>query len=277
MSPEKSILRLKRVFLYFSVTVYFAILLFPIYWIVVTSIQKGGSINFIPKEITLDNYIRLFQTGKFSIATPLFNSLRVSLTTTVVCILLGVLSAYAFARLKFKGSNALFVLLIFTEMLPPISFLIPFYIIFQRLVLLNKWYGLVIGYTAWLLPITTWILYSYFQSIPKDLEEAARIDGASRVGALFKVILPVALPGIVASTVICFMFSIGEFLLAVTIGMADKAQTLTVNLNMFLTRFGIEYGLLTAMSVITMIFPVIIVLSLQRFVVEGLTKGAVKE
>jgi multiple sugar transport system permease protein len=277
MNPDKAVFRFKRIFLYFSVTVYFVILLFPIYWIFVTSIQTGSSINFIPKAITLQNYLRLFQTGKFSITIPLINSLRVSITTTAVCILLAVLSAYAFARLKFKGSNALFSLLIFTEMLPPISFLIPFYIIFQRLVLLNKRYGLVIGYTAWLLPITTWILFSYFQSIPKDLEEAARIDGASRVGALFKVILPVSLPGIVASTVICFMFSIGEFLLAVTIAMAEKAQTLTVNLNIFLTRYGIEYGLLTAMSMVTMVFPVIIVLSLQRFVVEGLTKGAVKE
>lgn len=277
MRTKSPIFKLKRVFLYLTVTLYVVALLFPIYWILATSLQQSDAINFIPKALTLKNYITIFTSDRFNITVPLLNSLRVSLATTMICIILGVLSAYAFARLKFKGSNILFLILIFTEMLPPIALLIPFFLLYQRLNLFNTWYGLVIGYVAWLLPITTWVLYSYFQSIPKDLEEAARADGATRVGALFKVILPVSAPGIIAATVICFMFSMGEFLFAITVATAEKAHTLTVNMNIFITKFQIEYGYLTATTIITLLFPVVLVLILQRFLIDGLTKGAVKE
>ena len=277
MSKENPIFKLKRVFLYFAVVFYVIAMLFPIYWILVTSFQDSDAVNFVPRILTLRNYITIFTSDRFNIITPLYNSLRVALSTTFICILLGVLSAYAFARLKFKGSNVLFLILIFTEMLPPVALLIPFFLLYQRLHLFNTWYGLVIGYVAWLLPITTWVLYSYFQSIPKDLEEAARADGATRVGALFKIVLPISAPGIIAATVICFMFSMGEFLFAVTVATAEKAQTLTVNMNIFITKFQIEYGYLTATTIVTLLFPVTLVLILQRFLIEGLTKGAVKE
>lgn len=277
MGSKSPVFKLKRILLYFLVIIYVVALLFPIYWILATSLQDAHAINFIPKMLTLKNYITIFTSDRFSIVTPLYNSLRVSLSTTFICILLGVLSAYAFARLRFKGSGTLFMALIFTEMLPPIALLIPFFLLYQRLHLFNTWYGLVIGYVAWLLPITTWVLYSYFQSIPKDLEEAARADGATRVGALFKIILPVSAPGIIAATVICFMFSMGEFLFAITVATAEKAHTLTVNMNIFITKFDIEYGYLTATTIVTLLFPVILVLILQRFLIDGLTKGAVKE
>jgi ABC-type glycerol-3-phosphate transport system permease component len=277
MKEKSPFFKFKRFLLYLIVFLYVVALLFPIYWILVTSLQDGDAISFIPKRFTLANYLTIFTSDRFSIVTPLLNSLRVSLTTTAICILLGILSAYAFARLKFKGSSTLFLILIFTEMLPPIALLIPFFLLYQRLHLFNTWYGLVIGYVAWLLPITTWVLYSYFQSIPKDLEEAARADGATRVGALFKIILPVSAPGIIAATVICFMFSMGEFLFAITVATAEKAHTLTVNMNIFITKFQIEYGYLTATTIITLLFPVILVLILQRFLIDGLTKGAVKE
>ena len=277
MREKSPVFKLKRFLLYLIVLIYVVALLFPIYWILVTSLQDGDAIYFIPRGFTLANYVTIFTSDRFSIVIPLINSLRVSLATTSVCILLGVLSAYAFARLKFKGSNTLFLVLIFTEMLPPIALLIPFFLLYQRLHLFNTWYGLVIGYVAWLLPITTWVLYSYFQSIPKDLEEAARADGATRVGALFKIILPVSAPGIIAATVICFMFSMGEFLFAITVATAEKAHTLTVNMNIFITKFQIEYGYLSATTIITLLFPVILVLILQRFLIDGLKKGAVKE
>jgi len=256
--------------------------LFPIYWIVITSIQKKESLfvrglNFIPREITMINYIDLFTKGKFNVMGALFNSLRVASVTAIICILLGVLAAYSFARLKFKGSGKIFYLLIFTEMLPPISFLIPFYLIFSKINLLNTWYGLVIGYTAWLLPIITWILYGYFKSIPRDLEDAARADGCSRIGALFRIVLPVSTPGIVASGIVCFMFSMGEFLFSLTISTSQKAHTLPVELTVFLSKYGVEYGKITATAVITLIIPIILVLFFQRYLIEGLTKGAVKE
>lgn len=274
--------RLKRIFLYFFVLISIIFFMFPLYWILITSLQEKESLfvrnlSFIPREITLINYIDLFSEGRFNVIGALLNSLRVASITAIVCILLGILSAYSFARLRFKGSSKIFYLLIFTEMLPPISFLIPFYLIFKRIHLLNTWYGLVIGYTAWLLPIITWILYSYFKSIPQDLEDAARADGCSRIGALFRIILPVSAPGIVASGIVCFMFSMGEFLFALTISTSQKAHTLPVELTVFLSKYGVEYGKITATAVLTLMIPVVLVLIFQKYLIEGLTKGAVKE
>lgn len=256
--------------------------LFPVYWIIIASLQESDAlytkdITFIPRNITLSNYIDLFTRGKFYIGSAMINSIRVSLVCTVVCLLLAIFSAYAFARLKFKGSTIFFYGLIFTEMLPPISFLIPFYIIFKRAHLLNTWYGLVVGYTAWLLPIVTWVLYGYFKTIPQDLEDSARIDGCTRVGALFRIVLPVSAPGVVASGIICFVFAMGEFLFALTVLTQEKVRTLPIALTGFVTKFSIEYGKITASAVLTFIFPIIFVLIFQRYLVKGLTSGAVKE
>ncbi|GAH12315.1 unnamed protein product, partial [marine sediment metagenome] len=150
-------------------------------------------------------------------------------------------------------------------------------LIFKKVHLLNTWYGLVIGYTAWLLPIIIWILYSYFKSIPQDLEDAARVDGCSRIGSLFRIALPVSAPGIIASGIVCFMLSIGEFIFALIICTNQTAHTLPVELTLFLSKHGIEYVKITAAAILTLMIPVLLVLIFQKYLVEGLTKGAVKE
>jgi multiple sugar transport system permease protein len=272
----------KRLMLYFFVTLTMLFFLFPFYWILITSIQPKGQLylptpNFIPRNITIDNFISVLGGGKVNIAIALKNSLVVAVATTAVCIIFGIFAAYAFARLKFKGSNMVFIALIFVEMLPPVALLIPFYLIFKQLSLTNTLQGLIIMQTSWLLPIVTWILYSYFKTIPKDLEDSARIDGASKVGALVKIIVPLSLPGVVSSAVICFVFSMGEFMGAMAIINVQKVQTLPLALAQFVTKYSIEYGNITASAVLTIIFPVIFVLVFQRYIIKGLTAGAVKE
>ena len=272
----------KRLMLYFFVTLTMLFFLFPFYWILITSIQPKGQLylatpNFIPRNITIDNFISVLGGGKVNIAIALKNSLVVAVATTAVCIIFGIFAAYAFARLKFKGSNVVFIALIFVEMLPPVALLIPFYLIFKQLSLTNTLQGLIIMQTSWLLPIVTWILYSYFKTIPKDLEDSARIDGASKVGALVKIIVPLSLPGVVSSAVICFVFSMGEFMGAMAIINVQKVQTLPLALAQFVTKYSIEYGNITASAVLTIIFPVIFVLIFQRYIIKGLTAGAVKE
>ena len=274
--------RFKRIFLYLWVGGFLTFFLFPFYWILNTSLQGKNSlftknVNFFPRDITLENYIPLFTNPELNIIKALLNSLRVSLIVAVVCIILGALGAYAFARLRFKGSKVWFTLLLVTEMLPPISFLIPFFILYSRLHLLNTWYGLVIGYVAWLLPIATWVLYGYFKTIPRDLEEAARIDGCSRVGALLRIIIPVSTPGIISAGIICFMFSMGEFIFAVTTMTQGTSRTLPVEITLFIGKFSLDYGAISATAILALIVPVLLVLFLQKYLVEGLTKGAVKE
>ena len=272
----------KKIILYFFLILTMAFFLFPFYWIVMSSIQPKGQLyapkpNFIPKNVTFDNYINILGAGKVNIAIALKNSLIVAVSVTVVCIVFGNFSAYAFARLRFKGSNVMFFGLIFAEMLPPVALLIPFYLLFKQVGLTNTLQGLVIMQTSWLLPIVTWILYSYFKTIPKDLEDSARIDGASKVGALIRIIVPVSLPGIVSSGVICFVFSMGEFMGAMALVNVTRFHTLPLALAQFVTKYSIEYGLITASAVLTVIFPVAFVLIFQRYIIKGLTAGAVKE
>jgi len=272
----------KRLMLYFFVTLTMIFFLFPFYWILITSIQPKGQLylptpNFIPRNITFDNFISVLGGGKVNIVIALKNSLVVAAATTIVCIVFGIFAAYAFARLKFKGSNVVFIALIFVEMLPPVALLIPFYLIFKQLNLTNTLQGLIIMQTSWLLPIVTWILYSYFKTIPKELEDSARIDGASKVGALVKIIVPLSLPGVVSSAVICFVFSMGEFMGAMAIINVQRVQTLPLALAQFVSKYSIEYGNITASAILAIIFPVIFVLIFQRYIIKGLTAGAVKE
>ena len=274
--------KLKRLFLYFCLTITMAFFLFPFYWIVSTSLQPKDQLyaptpNFIPRNISLDNYTNILGAGRVNIAIALKNSLIVAVAVTAVCIIFGIFSAYAFARLKFRGSNIVFIGLIFAEMLPPVALLIPFYLIFKQLHLVNTLQGLIIMQVSWLLPIVTWILYSYFKTIPKDLEDSARIDGASKIGALIKIIVPISLPGMVSSGVICFVFSMGEFMGAMAIVNVTRIHTLPLALAQFVTKYSIEYGHITASAVLAVIFPVLFVLIFQRYIVKGLTAGAVKE
>ena len=272
----------KKIILYFFLIITMAFFLFPFYWIVLTSIQPKDQLyaptpNFIPENITIDNYISILGAGRVNIAIALKNSLIVAVSVTVICIVFGNFAAYAFARLRFKGSNILFYALIFVEMLPPVALLIPFYLIFKQVGLTNTLQGLVVMQTSWLLPIVTWILYSYYKTIPKDLEDAARIDGASKIGALMRIIVPVSLPGLVSSGVICFVFSMGEFMGAMAIVNVTRLHTLPLALAQFVTKYSIEYGKITASAVLAIIFPVAFVFIFQRYIVKGLTEGAVKE
>ena len=272
----------KKIILYFFLIITMAFFLFPFYWIVLTSIQPKDQLyaptpNFIPENITIDNYISILGAGRVNIAIALKNSLIVAVSVTVICIVFGNFAAYAFARLRFKGSNILFYALIFVEMLPPVALLIPFYLIFKQVGLTNTLQCLVVMQTSCLLPIVTWILYSYYKTIPKDLEDSARIDGASKIGALMRIIVPVSLPGLVSSGVICFVFSMGEFMGAMAIVNVTRFHTLPLALAQFVTKYSIEYGKITASAVLTIIFPVAFVFIFQRYIVKGLTEGAVKE
>lgn len=271
-----------RMILYICLILTLLFFIGPFYWIFITSLQEKDQFykqtpDFIPHGATLNNYENVLGSGHINITLALGNSLRVAIAATLLCIVLGIFAAYAFARLKFRFSNIAFVALIFTQMLPPVSLLLPFFMVFQKLNLTNTLSGLVIFHTAWLLPIATWILYSYYKTIPKDLEEAARIDGASRIGALFKIMVPLSLPGMASAGIICFVFSMGEFMGAVALINKGSVQTVPLALYGFISKYTIDFGGLTASAVLAVIFPVIFVLIFQKFLIKGLTAGAVKE
>ena len=252
ISKSKIIARLNRVILYFSVVILMFFTLFPLYWAILASLSQKNVLysatpNFIPHDIVWENYnYVIFHSN---VLRSIGNSLFVATLTTIICITLGTFSAYAFARLRFRGSGIAFYSLIITEMIPPIALIIAFFLLFKQLNMLNNLFILVIIHSSWLLPMSTWILFSYFKTIPTELEDSARVDGATRIGSIFKIIIPLSTPGIVSAAVVSFLLSLGEFLSAITIINKQELFTLPQALVAFIGKTEIHWGRMTAGAV----------------------------
>lgn len=273
-----------RVVLYLFVMLVLAVMLFPFYWILNMSLQTSNQLydippHFYPPQPTPENFrsVLLEERGLMRFYEAVFNSLIVSSLTMGVCVTLGSITGYALARLNFKWGIYLLFALIGTQMVPPLVDLIPLYIIFSRwLRLVDTKAALVIGYTGWLTPIAVWILYGYFQTIPKDLESAARIDGCTRLQALFRVVMPLSAPGIAATAILVFISSINEFLFAMIFSSTARSKTIPVALSDMIGKYQIRYGDMTAGAVIAALLPVVLALIFQKYLVKSLTAGGVK-
>lgn len=273
-----------KVFLYVFIALVLIITLFPFYWIVNMSLQNSIELydvppHFLPPKPTLENFrsILFEERGLMRFHQAVINTLSVALLTMCVCVILGSITGYALARLRFKWGIYLLFALIGTQMVPPLTDLIPLYVIFSRfLKLIDTKATLVIGYTGWLLPISVWILYGYFQTIPKDLEDAARIDGCTRMQALFRVVMPLSAPGLAATAIYVFISSTNEFLFAMIFASTYRSKTIPVALADMVGKYQIRYGDMTAGAVIAAIFPVILALLFQKYLVRGLTAGGIK-
>jgi multiple sugar transport system permease protein len=203
------------------------------------------------------------------------NSLLVSTTTTAVCLVFGVMAAYALARIPLPGERFFMVSILGAQMMPSITIIIPLYLVMQSLALIDTMRGLVFLYTGFLLPTVIWIMHSYFKTIPPELEEAAMIDGCSRLGALVRVVLPLSGPGLVAVAAFTFLSSWNEFFMAL-IFTGASAKTITVTVTEFSTQFGVDYGLMATGGILGSLPPLVLAFLLQRYIVQGLTAGATK-
>lgn len=208
--------------------------------------------------------------------STLANSFIVSATVTLVGLLIGSLAGYSFGRLRFSGRKAGLMMIMATRMLPSISIVIPLYLIFGNLQLVDTKFTLIVLYLTFTLPFTIWLMASFFQSIPRELEEAARIDGCTRLGALYRVIFPLSLPGFVATGIFTFMMAWDEFFFALIFTSSYNAKTVPVAIAEFTGRHAIDYTAMTTGGVLAAIPPVILALIFQRFIIKGLTSGAVK-
>lgn len=254
--------------------------LFPFFWLISTSLKLGNealnSPDLFHGPFGLQNYKSVIEQD---FGFNLRNSAIVAGTTTVVCIVIGALAAYALARLPIKRKILVLAGVLAVSLFPPVALVPPMYEVWRTLGLLNTYPGLYIPYTAFTLPLTIFILSTFFASIPKDLEEAARIDGATAFQAFRKVILPLAAPGVFAAAIITFVAAWNEFLLASTFAPRDKAvQTVTVAIAAFTgsVQFERPIGTITAACVIVTIPMIILTLIFQRRIVAGLTSGGVK-
>ncbi|MBN8995095.1 MAG: carbohydrate ABC transporter permease [Rhizobiales bacterium] len=253
------------------------VFIFPILWTVMMSLKTRVDALAMPPTWlfvpTFEHYVTVWNEG--SLLTYATNSLVIALASTALGLVLGVPAAYALARMEFRGQRFLLLGILSTRMIPPVAFIIPFFIIFTGLGLKDTYTALVIVYLTIILGFVIWMMRSYFLDIPRELEEAAMIDGCSRWGTFLRIILPLALPGLATSAIFSFIFSWNEFLYAMVLT-ARYAKTLPLGIYNWVSYEEVKWGELTAAAVMAMLPVVIFYLFVQKALVRGLTMGAVK-
>lgn len=258
--------------------------LFPLYWAFNLSLQTEGQAmskpaHYFPPSPSLDNYKALL-TGSSDLGQAVRqSSLNIFIectAATIITVVLATLAAYAFARMHFRGRTVLFYAVLSTMAFPPYTTLIPLYQILTRLTLVNTYTGLVLVYVSGFLPLATWILHNYMSSLPLALEEAGRIDGATRMQILRRIVLPLARPGIVSTAIITFLFAWGQFLFPLVLTSDLSTQPLTVVIAGMQGRHLVPYTLLNAAGVLALVVPGAIALVMNRYIVSGLLAGSVK-
>lgn len=258
--------------------------LVPIYWVINISLQSESEArskpsHYVPPHPSLHNFSTLLGSGSeigHQIRASSVNIVIECGLATIVTVLIATMAAYAFARLKFRGSGVLFYALLATMAFPVYTTLIPLYRIMSDLGLVNTYAGIVLVYVSGFLPLSTWILYNYFQSLPESLEEAGLMDGATRLQVLWHVLLPLARPGIVSTTIITFLFAWAQFLFPLVLSSDLSTQPLTVTISALQGRHTVPFSLLSAAGVLAIAVPAVIALVLNRYIVSGLLAGSVK-
>jgi len=253
--------------------------LVPFYWMVVTSLKKdkeiyGFEATLIPRQPTLDAYRRLFAQTPF--VKYLVNSSVIAVSTTAASLVLGCLGAYALARLRFPGRTVIARGLIFTYLVPQSLLFIPLFAVMSTLNLIDTRHGLMLAYLGFTVPFCTWLLLGYFRSVPLELEEAALVDGCSRMSALVRIILPMSLPALAVVAFFSFTQAWNEFLYANVFTNSADVRTITTGLTLFVVEDVFFWGPMMGAACLATIPPVLIYLIFQRWVVKGLTLGAVK-
>ncbi len=270
---------------------------FPAVWLFLTSLKPDGEltrlpITYFPETLTLRNYEQVFSRNPFVLF--LRNSFVVSLGATALCVLFAALAGYALGRLRLPGRRIIMTGIVMTSMFPALVLLVPLYRLFSGVDLpwldgffflpesvstpnlLNTYWALIIPYVALSLPIATLILTSFFQLIPGDLESAATVDGCTRVGALFRIIMPLSAPGIVTAGIIVFVNSWNEFLLALTFNTALEMRTVPVGITFYQGEFAFPWAVISAAVTLGIVPLVVLIIFFQQRIISGLTAGGVK-
>lgn len=251
----------------------------PIIWTFLTSLKYEADIvtqtmHYIPPRITFENYVKLWNQSSYPVLV--MNSLIVTSVTVMICLLTGTIAAYAFSRFQFAGRTQLMLAYLVVRMFPAVLMIIPLFIVMRQFGLLDSTIGLAIAYTSFLLPLFVWMLKGFFDAAPKELESAARIDGTTRIGAMFLVVIPIARNGLLATCVFVAIAAWNEFLFALMLTTSQGSRTWPVGLQLMVGEFQLPWGMLAAGGIIS-ILPVIVLFAIvQRAMVAGLTAGAVK-
>jgi len=253
--------------------------MFPALWILFTSLKTEAEltakpITWLPHAPTLANYLRAFTDQPLLLF--LFNSFMVAILSTALTLFISVLAAYALARLQIRGRDLILSAIIAVSTFPLVTLLVPLFEIMRALGLLNTWIALILPYTVLSLPVCTLILVSFFEGIPRDLENSAMIDGCTRLGALFKVVVPLAAPGVFTAGILAFVNSWDEFLLALSFNSNPMLRTLPVGITLYQGEFAFPWPVISAALVVGIVPVAVLIVIFQERVVSGLTSGGIK-
>jgi ABC-type glycerol-3-phosphate transport system permease component len=270
---------MERTLIYAVIAIYLFITLAPLMWVLSTSFKPNEEAisfppKFLPERPTLNNYLFVLTDPKLVLS--LFNSLMVSLASTGLSVAVCALGGYAFARFEFKGKSLLMNTILGLFMIPLVINIIPLYIMLANVGLLNSLVGLVLTFQIIIIPLNIFLLKNYFETIPKELEEAALIDGCSKIRAFWHIIVPISLPGFVIAAILSFRFSWNEFVLPIVLSNKPDVMVFQVALYQFISLYRIDWGFLTAGINIALIPIVVLMLIFQKRMIKGMTLGAVR-
>jgi multiple sugar transport system permease protein len=287
LRPRMSRNRLtRRIIEYFFGAILAVGVLAPVLWMFLTSIMypkdlTAKPLDLTPAEVTFSRYAEVFASNNASDSGYIFraamkNSVIIAVFVTLLSLIIGTLAAYAFARLRFRGRGVLMLLVLFTYMLPPAALVIPLYRIYSSLGMLDRKGPMVVLYLSFIIPFIIWVMQGFFGSISKSYEEAAQIDGATRLQTLWYIFFPIARPGAIATGILAFLMSWDEFFYSL-IFTTQNAKTMPVAIAEFNGKFTIDYGMISVAGILGSLIPVLITLVFQKYIVMGMTAGGVKE
>jgi multiple sugar transport system permease protein len=265
--------------IYLCTALLLAVCVFPFVWMALSSIKTLGELYtvppvWLPKTPSLENYKKvLFESN---VPRYFINSTVISLGATAIALVLAIFASYGFARFNFRGKPAYQAFILIGQLLPTAAIIVPLFITLRWLGLVNTYLGLILVYMILTLPLSVWMLTSYFKAIPVELEEAAIIDGASRLGVLFRITLPLSLPGVVAIVIYAFVTTWNEFIFALVLAQDARVKTLPIGIAEFTTEFNTDWGAVMAASLIMTLPIAILFFAMQRLFIGGLTAGALK-
>ena len=270
---------LNSVLFYVFLVAFVLVSIFPLLWIFKMSIVTKSELfasppTILPNEPTGSSYATIF--GDSSFQRALINSTIISGITTVICLFFGSLAAYAIARLRFRFKSSIMTLILAISFFPAVAIIAPLFIQFRQIGIIDTYWAAIVPDVVFALPLTIWILVAFFRELPRDLEEAARVDGATTLQAFRMVIVPLAAPGVFTAAILTFIHAWNEFLFANTFLFDEQTQPVTVVIPNFATVYTVDYGAQAAAAVAVTVPLVLLVLIFQRRIVSGLTAGAVK-
>jgi len=268
-----------RIFRFTMLGIYLLFAMFPFYWLFVTSIKTEKEVysfpvDYFPKRPTLINYVNVWMNSRFP--RYFLNSGTVALVSSVIVTFIAIFGAYSLARYNFKFKSQFLVFFLITQMFPLILFIVPLYIIFSKLKLINTLTGLILVYTSFNLPFSLFLMRGFIEGVPKEIEESALIDGCGRFRMIMRIVIPIIRPGVFATFAFAFTGAWNEMLFALMFLNSEKKLTIPVFLSMFVQKYDVSWGEMSAAALISLIPVAIMFAWIQKYLVRGLAMGAVK-